>query len=31
VRVYRVRTTLTHPVAKAPGSPLSRSVYRPGR
>src|SRR5580692_7285859 len=24
VRVYRVRTTLTHPAANAPGSPLSR-------
>jgi adenylate cyclase len=24
VRVYRVRTTLTHPAADAPGSPLSR-------
>jgi adenylate cyclase len=24
VRVYRVRATLTHPVANAPGSPLSR-------
>jgi TolB-like protein/class 3 adenylate cyclase len=24
VRVYRIRTTLTHPAAKAPGSPLSR-------
>src|SRR5437773_5775552 len=24
VRVYRVRATLTHPVASAPGSPLSR-------
>jgi adenylate cyclase len=26
VRVYRVRTTLTHPVATAPGSPLSRTA-----
>src|SRR5713226_6459306 len=26
VRVYRVRTTLTHPVADAPGSPLSRNA-----
>ena len=26
VRVYRVRTTLTHPVANAPGSPLSRNA-----
>src|SRR5437879_4359521 len=26
VRVYRVRTTLTHPAASAPGSPLSRSA-----
>src|SRR5882724_2427024 len=26
VRVYRVRTTLTHPVANASGSPLSRSA-----
>src|SRR5712664_2489873 len=26
VRVYRVRTTLTHPAAKAPGSPLSRNA-----
>jgi TolB-like protein/class 3 adenylate cyclase len=26
VRVYRVRTPLTHPVADAPGSPLSRSA-----
>jgi len=26
VRVYRVRTALTHPVAAAPGSPLSRSA-----
>jgi adenylate cyclase len=26
VRVYRVRTTLTHPVAGAPGSPLSRNA-----
>src|SRR5246500_1393211 len=26
VRVYRVRTTLTHPVANAPGSPLSRTA-----
>jgi adenylate cyclase len=25
-RVYRVRTALTHPVAAAPGSPLSRSA-----
>src|SRR5947209_13167559 len=24
IRVYRVRTTLTHPIAGAPGSPLSR-------
>jgi adenylate cyclase len=28
VRVYRVRTTLTHPVAVAPGSPLSRIEER---
>src|SRR4051812_18484293 len=26
VRVYRVRPTLTHPVANAPGSPLSRNA-----
>ena len=26
VRVYRVRTALTHPVASAPGSPLSRTA-----
>jgi adenylate cyclase len=26
VRVYRVRTTLTHPDANAPGSPLSRNA-----
>jgi adenylate cyclase len=26
VRVYRVRATLTHPAASAPGSPLSRSA-----
>jgi len=26
VRVYRVRSTLTHPVANAPGSPLSRTA-----
>jgi TolB-like protein/class 3 adenylate cyclase len=26
VRVYRVRTTLTHPVADAPGFPLSRTA-----
>jgi adenylate cyclase len=26
MRVYRVRATLTHPVANAPGSPLSRSA-----
>src|SRR5438874_2104036 len=26
VRVYRVRTTLTHPAANAPGSPLSRTA-----
>ena len=26
VRVYRVRDTLTHPAADAPGSPLSRSA-----
>jgi TolB-like protein/class 3 adenylate cyclase len=26
VRVYRVRATLTHPVANAPGSPLSRNA-----
>jgi TolB-like protein len=26
VRVYRVRTTLTHPVADPPGSPLSRNA-----
>ena len=26
VRVYRVRTTLTHPDANAPGSPLSRTA-----
>src|SRR5277367_1965451 len=26
VRVYRVRTTLTHPAANAPGSPLSRNA-----
>src|SRR5271166_2965687 len=26
VRVYRVRSTLTHPVADAPGSPLSRNA-----
>ncbi len=26
VRVYRVRTTLTHPAARAPGSPLSRNA-----
>jgi adenylate cyclase len=26
VRVYRVHTTLTHPVADAPGSPLSRTA-----
>ena len=26
VRVYRVRTTLTHPDASAPGSPLSRNA-----
>ena len=24
VRIYRVRSTLTHPAANAPGSPLSR-------
>src|SRR5438094_1165942 len=28
VRVYRVRTTLTHPAAGAPGSPLSRNALR---
>jgi adenylate cyclase len=28
VRVYRVRTTLTHPAASAPGSPLSRNAER---
>jgi TolB-like protein/class 3 adenylate cyclase len=26
VRVFRVRVTLTHPVAKAPGSPISRNA-----
>jgi adenylate cyclase len=26
IRVYRVQTTLTHPVASAPGSPLSRTA-----
>jgi adenylate cyclase len=26
LRVYRVRTTLTHPAASAPGSPLSRTA-----
>src|SRR5207248_4790883 len=26
VRVYRVRTTLTHPAATAPGFPLSRNA-----
>jgi TolB-like protein/class 3 adenylate cyclase/Flp pilus assembly protein TadD len=26
VRIYRVRTTLTHPAATAPGSPLSRTA-----
>ena len=26
VRAYRIRTTLTHPVSGAPGSPLSRSA-----
>ena len=31
VRVYRVRPALTHPVADAPGFPLSRIVYGPER
>jgi adenylate cyclase len=30
VRVYRVRTTLTHPDANAPGSPLSRTARTAG-
>jgi TolB-like protein/class 3 adenylate cyclase len=31
VRVYRVRDPLTHPVADAPGSPLSRSARSAGK